>query len=480
MPPKAPPDRETWPGWVEMESEPAFFNVMLDEMGVQGLKVREVYDMDETFLLTLPQPVHALIFLFRYKEDSQQQASDDCPEGVWFANQTPDFACATFALLNIVNNIPDLLLGTELKNFRDFTQDMDPLSRGDAVDSFDFVKRMHNSFARDNDLLQADQHMKGKADKARKRQAIAKGKATKAAKKAALAAVTPLKQRSPNVAQPTRAGRVVRRPLSRKSPKESTPEGDEDGDYEASKTTKLIAMPDNGDGVRRSQREPKPRQSGVQTAELDPEDEDGFHFVAYMPINGNVWKLDGLDRFPQIVGPYSEDGAGWIYVAQPHLVGRMEQYAASEIQFNLMAVVHDPLINEKKDLMVNIKTLQVIEQRLDTVCEDWRAMEGGDRKKDVILVDSLKFGITARDVGVVELGADAVAGVQEAELLALLELRQEAVRQQSGLRAAVRDSLELTREDEEKTRHRRHDYGSFVRGWLGVLAEEEMLNRLME
>ena len=32
------PDRLTWPGWVEMESEPAFFNVMLKEMGVRGIK----------------------------------------------------------------------------------------------------------------------------------------------------------------------------------------------------------------------------------------------------------------------------------------------------------------------------------------------------------------------------------------------------------------------------------------------------------
>ncbi|KAK0949792.1 hypothetical protein LTR91_026161, partial [Friedmanniomyces endolithicus] len=140
------PDRATWPGWVEMESEPAFFNVMLSEMGVKGLRVQEVYDMDEALLLTLPQPVHALIFLFRYRAaEDQQQANDYCPKQVWFANQTPDFACATFALLNIVNNIPGLHLGSELQKFKDFTNDMDPLSRGDAVDSFDFVKRIHNS-----------------------------------------------------------------------------------------------------------------------------------------------------------------------------------------------------------------------------------------------------------------------------------------------------------------------------------------------
>lgn len=27
-----------------------------------------------------------------------------------------------------------------------------------------------------------------------------------------------------------------------------------------------------------------------------------FHFIAYMPIHGEVWKLDGLDRQPQKIG----------------------------------------------------------------------------------------------------------------------------------------------------------------------------------
>ena len=48
------PDRFTWPGWVEMESEPAFFNVMLKEMGVRGIKVNEVWSMDDNCMAMLP------------------------------------------------------------------------------------------------------------------------------------------------------------------------------------------------------------------------------------------------------------------------------------------------------------------------------------------------------------------------------------------------------------------------------------------
>lgn len=65
------PDRNTWPGWVEMESEPvrlilwtcncnlltryqALFNVMLREMGVKGVKIQELYSIDDDMLAILP------------------------------------------------------------------------------------------------------------------------------------------------------------------------------------------------------------------------------------------------------------------------------------------------------------------------------------------------------------------------------------------------------------------------------------------
>ncbi len=34
----------------------------------------------------------------------------------------------------------------------------------------------------------------------------------------------------------------------------------------------------------------------------DSDDGAGFHFIAYMPIAGDVWKLDGLERQPHRIG----------------------------------------------------------------------------------------------------------------------------------------------------------------------------------
>ena len=52
------------------------------------------------------------------------------------------------ALLNIVNNIPSVDLGEHLQQFKEFTRSFTPALRGEAIGNFEFVKQIHNSFAR--------------------------------------------------------------------------------------------------------------------------------------------------------------------------------------------------------------------------------------------------------------------------------------------------------------------------------------------
>lgn len=94
------------------------------------------------------KPVHGLIFLFRYVEDDFIQQESTCPDHVWFANQTTGNACATVALLNIIMNIPNVELGENLRSFKEFTENFTPATRGEQIVHYDFVKNIHNSFAR--------------------------------------------------------------------------------------------------------------------------------------------------------------------------------------------------------------------------------------------------------------------------------------------------------------------------------------------
>jgi ubiquitin carboxyl-terminal hydrolase L5 len=69
----------------------AFFNVMLREAGVKGVKIQELFSIDEEMIAFLPEPVYGLIFLFQFDEDSNDDQEPVCPDDVWFANQVRPF-----------------------------------------------------------------------------------------------------------------------------------------------------------------------------------------------------------------------------------------------------------------------------------------------------------------------------------------------------------------------------------------------------
>jgi len=79
------------------------------------------------------------------------------------------------------------------------------------------------------------------------------------------------------------------------------------------------------------------------------EDEDIFHFVAYVPINGRIYELDGLQEGPLDHGRIPE-GADWLDHVRPVIEQRMAKYQTGEIHFNLMAVIQDKLLGYKRQI----------------------------------------------------------------------------------------------------------------------------------
>jgi ubiquitin carboxyl-terminal hydrolase L5 len=101
---------------------------LLQEIGVKGLQVDDLYSLDPETLESL-QPIHALIFLFKWvdpvaegtKENKDDEAakkvgghivsaeeSSDC--GIYFATQVINNACATIAAVNAVRDCMVTLL----------------------------------------------------------------------------------------------------------------------------------------------------------------------------------------------------------------------------------------------------------------------------------------------------------------------------------------------------------------------------------
>jgi len=69
------------------------------------------------------------------------------------------------------------------------------------------------------------------------------------------------------------------------------------------------------------------------------EDDDVYHFVAYTPIHGVLYELDGLQAAPISHGACSFDEFPDKVI--PVLQRRIERYPANEIRFNLLAMVRD-------------------------------------------------------------------------------------------------------------------------------------------
>ncbi|KAJ4317555.1 hypothetical protein N0V84_007300 [Fusarium piperis] len=76
-----------------------------------------------------------------------------------------------------------------------------------------------------------------------------------------------------------------------------------------------------------------------ETDKTGAEAEDAFHFIAYTPINGTLYELDGLQPAPISHGACTSDNFASRVVEV--LQRRIARYDATEIRFNLLAMCRD-------------------------------------------------------------------------------------------------------------------------------------------
>ncbi|KAI0675081.1 ubiquitin-specific protease [Trametes maxima] len=136
-------------GWQLTESDPGVFTELLKTLGVP-LLVDDLYSLDEASLAEL-QPLHALIFLFKWVDGGSSIPSSggqyDADFPGFFAHQVVNNACATLAVMNAIGNIPGLKMGPQLAELLSFTAGMDPQTSGMAITSSDWLREAHNALS---------------------------------------------------------------------------------------------------------------------------------------------------------------------------------------------------------------------------------------------------------------------------------------------------------------------------------------------
>ncbi|XP_063983046.1 ubiquitin carboxyl-terminal hydrolase isozyme L5 [Diachasmimorpha longicaudata] len=228
--------------WCLIESDPGVFTELIREFGATGAQVEELWSLDDDQFENL-KPIHGLIFLFKWVQDDEPAGTlvqDNRLEKIFFAKQVINNACATQAIVSVLLNCkhPDVSIGGNLEEFKNFCQSFDATMRGLALSNSDIIRQVHNSFSRQT-LFEFDSKQASK-------------------------------------------------------------------------------------------------------------DDDVFHFVSYIPIDGRLYELDGLKEGPMDLGP-CPPGDQWVQAARPIIQKRMNKYNEGEIHFNLMAIVSDrKMLYERK------------------------------------------------------------------------------------------------------------------------------------
>ncbi|KAG9249168.1 ubiquitin carboxyl-terminal hydrolase [Calycina marina] len=401
MRPLTDEERREWQGWVELESNPELFNYILRQYGTKDVKVQEVLGLYDEAFAELPSPVYGLIFLYRYQEPEEfgdeEKKGADAASHIWFANQTINNACATIALLNIVMNSPEVDVGNNMVAFKAETQKVKPSIRGQKLGQHEFIRNIHNSFARRMDMLNSDLALSNEFE------------AWERAKK---------------------------RP--KKMSKKSSP----------SKPKKKISK------------------------------DAGFHFVAYVPIDGAVWRLDGMQKKPIMIGPFKNN---WLSIARDHIQAHIAQYADGDLNYNLLSLCRSPLCTLSEQLASNIKSIAVLERILAEQSPDWKLFLPDGEGKNLKLEPNAVYRITQRTVD--EATPFAVANQEKLEVFApteLGELRTKWMRAQAGLELQCMEETVAISLEDEKAERRKHDYTPVIYNSIKSLAEQGLLREIVQ
>ncbi|RHZ68639.1 hypothetical protein Glove_294g144 [Diversispora epigaea] len=367
--------------WVKLQSEPTLFTALMNSLGIKGAKATEVFVLDLQDNFDDIGEIYGFVFLFKMNEtkggplndniDYDEEFLEDYPPNVYFANQVVDNACATLAVLNIALNCPQLEIEQELKEFKEFTWELPPATRGFSITTHPNFRQIHNSMARhpeDSLIVEEEEANKKKKD-----------------------------------------------------------------------------------------------SSNEEKGEV-------YHYIAYVPVDEEVWQLDGLYPRPIKIGTYTDEKI-WYDAARGVINERIDIFHAEQVEYVLLAITKDQNsihLDRVKDCLYIKK---VAENRLDELSKTWRETNVDDIEEILTDDDELKLlkrGNVDIDITNLMKNFDDVEKIERT--------RAKAVNEIKFLLEAIDREIKMKEVEKER---RTFDYGPFIREFISILHERGELKGLL-
>jgi len=182
------------------------------------------------------------------------------------------------------------------------------------------------------------------------------------------------------------------------------------------------------------------------------EEDDVYHFIGYVPVNGKLYELDGLQPGPIELGECTAED--WLEKVRPVIQARMQRYSEKEIGFNLLAII------ENRFDVLNRKMSQ-IKARRELLNAKLSRLSGGS-------------GMDVDESG--DAGDQPLPNSPQEVQAALHALDEE----QKELEADLAEEKDRLAKWKIENTRRKHNYVPFIFNLLKVLAAKDVLPGLIE
>lgn len=213
------------------------------------------------------------------------------------------------------------------------------------------------------------------------------------------------------------------------------------------------------------------------------------HYVAYVPLAGDLWKLDGMDMHPRNLGPIG-DGEAWINTVRDDIEKRMAVFANDESAgYTVLGIVEDKLPALIDMLGRNVNHLNWVEFCISEKRDYWNRSIATEPEENTwaighepIRAPDIRFDLTQK---ILDSKGVCFTYAQKKDISTCSEehlnwIRPDIVEEQLHLRELILPLKEEREAQWAKYKDRMFDYGPVIHQWLKFLHENGNLAPLID